>query len=284
MALLIWHQLLENPREARRPDGQEGSLLGPEFSDADIRTFLDDVGAPYEAFPDPAELCDAVAAHLARGEVIGWFQGRMEYGPRALGCRSILGDARDPEMQSRMNRKTKYREGFRPFAPAVLEEHCAEFFGHDRASPYMTFVVPVHDSQLRPLSAEQRKMVGLDRLPLPRSSIPAVTHVDGSARIQTVGENAEPRFRQLLQAFHRLTACPLLINTSFNIRGEPIVCTPQDAYACFLRTDIDRLVMGSFVLDRHAKRAVELGVRQTLEQDWSTLGLEGLRGLHALDD
>ena len=284
MALLIWHQLLENPREARPGDAQEGSLLGPEFSDAEIQVFMDGIGAPYEELANPTELCDAVAAHLARGEIIGWFQGRMEYGPRALGCRSILGDARDPEMQSRMNRKTKYREGFRPFAPAVLEEHCAEYFGHDRPSPYMTFVVPLTDAQLRPLSAEQRKVAGLDRLKLSRSSIPAVTHVDGSARIQTVGANAHPRFRQLLQAFHRRTGCPVLINTSFNIRGEPIVCTPQEAYACFLRTDIDRLVMGSFVLDRRAKRAVELGVRQTLEQDWGTLGLERFRGGHALDD
>ena len=283
MALLVWHQLLENPREAQAGDAQQGSLLGPEFSDAEIRAFLDSVGAPYQSLSAP-ELCDAVAKHLAAGEVIGWFQGRMEFGPRALGCRSILGDARDPEMQSRMNRKTKYREGFRPFAPAVLEEHCAEYFGHDRPSPYMTFVVPVSDAQLRPLSADERKVAGLDRLRVTRSTIPAVTHVDGSARIQTVGGNANPRFRELLRAFHRATGCPVLINTSFNVRGEPIVCTPQDAYACFLRTDIDRLVMGSFVLDRRAKRAVELGVRRTLEQDWGALGLEGLRGSHALDD
>jgi carbamoyltransferase len=283
MALLVWHHLLEKPRAARAGDAQQGSLLGPEFSDDEIRSFLDSIGAPYQ-FLGAAELYDTVAEHLARGEIVGWFQGRMEFGPRALGCRSILGDAREPQMQSRMNRKTKYREGFRPFAPAVLEEHCAAYFGHDRPSPYMTFVVPVSDSQLRPLSADEQKIAGLDRLRVMRSTIPAVTHVDGSARIQTVGDNANQRFRELLRAFHRATGCPVLINTSFNVRGEPIVCTPQDAYACFLRTDLDRLVMGSFVLDRRAKRAVELGVRETLERDWGALGLDGLRGPHALDD
>ena len=187
-------------------------------------------------------------------------------------------------MQSRINRKIKFREGFRPFAPAVLEEHCAEYFAHDRPSPYMTFVVPLADAQLRPLSTDERQVSGLDRLKVARSSVPAVTHVDASARIQTVGANAEPRFRELLRAFHRLTGCPVLVNTSFNIRGEPIVCTPQDAFACFLRTDMDRLVIGSFVLDQRAKRAIDLGVRPTLEQDWGALGLEQSRGTRALDD
>jgi carbamoyltransferase len=208
----------------------------------------------------------------------------MEFGPRALGSRSILGDARDPDMQSRMNRKIKYREGFRPFAPAVLEERCEEWFTHDRPSPYMTFVVPVRDTQLRPLSAEHQHVAGLDRLKLPRSSIPAVTHVDGSARIQTVGQNAPARFRELLRAFERLTGCPVLVNTSFNVRGEPIVCSPQDAYACFLRTEMDRLVMGTFLLDQRAKRAVDLGVREVLEQDWSRAGLDWGGGQYALDD
>jgi len=284
VALLVWHQLLDRPRVVNPRDAQEGSLLGPEYSDAEIHEFLDSVGAPYDHLEDSAALCDAVAGSLARGEVVGWFQGRMEFGPRALGCRSILGDARDPSMQSRINRKTKFREGFRPFAPAVLEEHSSEYFAHDRPSPYMTFVVPLADAQLRPLSAAERQVSGLDRLKVVRSSVPAVTHVDASARIQTVGENANPRFRQLLRAFHRLTGCPVLVNTSFNIRGEPIVCTPQDAFACFLRTDMDRLVIGSFVLDQHAKRAVDLGIRRTLEQDWGSLGLALGRGPQALDD
>ena len=284
VALLVWHQLLDRVRVVNPRDAQEGSLLGPEYPDAEIREFLDSMGAPYDHLHDPAVLCEAVAGFLARGEVVGWFQGRMEFGPRALGCRSILGDARDPAMQSRMNRKTKFREGFRPFAPAVLEEHCSEYFAHDRPSPYMTFVVPLADAQLRPFSAEERQVTGLDRLKVVRSSVPAVTHVDASARIQTVGENANPRFRQLLRAFHRLTGCPVLVNTSFNIRGEPIVCTPRDAFACFLRTDMDRLVMGSFVLEQRAKRAVDLGIRPTLEQDWGSLGLALGGGAQALDD
>jgi carbamoyltransferase len=283
MALLIWHQLLGHPRQAEPGDGQQGSLLGPQYTDADIQHFLDSVGAPYEYFASGDDLCRTVARHLADGDVIGWFQGRMEFGPRALGCRSILADARAVEMQSRLNRKIKYREGFRPFAPAVLAEHCREYFAHDRPSPYMTFVAPLNESQLRPLSAEQRQVTGLDRLKIPRSSVPAVTHVDGSARIQTVGDNANPRFRELLQAFHRLTGCPLLVNTSFNVRGEPIVCSPQDAYACFLRTDMDRLAIGSFLLDQRAKRAVDLGVRETLESDWGKAGLAGGAG-YGLDD
>jgi carbamoyltransferase len=166
----------------------------------------------------------------------------------------------------------------------VLEEHCAEYFAHDRPSPYMTFVVPLSDTQLRPLSPEETRVTGLDRLDIARSRLPAVTHVDGSARIQTVGENANPRFRALLQAFHRLTGCPVLVNTSYNIRGEPIVCTPAEAFACFLRTDMDALAIGTFLLDRSAKRAVDLGVRATLERDWGMLGLENVQGSRALDD
>jgi len=284
MALLVWHQLLGNARRPQPRDSQQGSLLGPQYSDAELQRFLDSIGAPYEHYPDSAALCVAVARHLANGEVIGWFQGRMEFGPRALGCRSILADARVLDMQSRLNRKIKYREGFRPFAPAVLEEHCREYFDHDRPSPYMTFVVPVSEAQLRPLSVEQRQVTGLEQLRVPRSTIPSVTHVDGSARIQTVGEEANPRFRELLRAFHRLTGCPVLVNTSFNVRGEPIVCTPQDAYACFLRTDIDRLAIGSFLLDARAKRAVELGKRETLEGDWGAIGLDRAAGAYGLDD
>jgi carbamoyltransferase len=257
-------------------------MLGPDYSDAEILAYLEEIDVPYERL-SPRDLVDSVAGHLARGEIVGWFQGRMEFGPRALGGRSILGDPRDPGMQARMNRKTKYREGFRPFAPAVLEEHCGTYFEHDRPSPYMTFVVPVRDARVE-ASAGGERLTGFDRLKLPRSGIPAVTHVDGTARIQTVGDDASPRFRELLRAFHRLTGCPVLINTSFNVRGEPIVCTPRDAFACFLHTDIDRLAMGSFLLDGRAKRAVDLGLRATLERDWGSLGLEQTQSPHALDD
>jgi carbamoyltransferase len=284
VALLIWHQLLGRERTVQPRDAQQGSLLGPQYSDAEIRYFLDSVGVPYEYFANPDELCRTVAEHLARGEVIGWFQGRMEFGPRALGSRSILGDPRDPNMQSRMNRKIKYREDFRPFAPAVLEEHYRDWFAHDRPSPYMTFVVPLRESQVRPLSVEHRNIAGLERLGVPRSSIPAVTHVDGSARIQTVGENANPQFRELLRTFHRLTGCPVLVNTSFNVRGEPIVCSPQDAYACFLRTEMDRLAMGGFLLDHSAKRGISLGALETLEQDWGRVDVGRAGGRYALDD
>jgi carbamoyltransferase len=279
MALLIWHHLLGGERRPEPRDAQQGALLGPEYSDAEIRRFLDEAGVPYDFIASSDELGERVARHLADGEVIGWFQGRMEFGPRALGCRSILADPRDAAMQSRINRKIKYREGFRPFAPAVLEEYCRDYFACDRPSPYMTFVVPVSEAQLRPPSSEP---TGFDRLRLPRSTIPAVTHVDGSARIQTVGENANPRFRTLLQAFHRLTGCPLLVNTSFNVRGEPIVCSPQDAYACFLRTDLDRLAIGSCLLDQRAKRAIDLGGRTRLDTDWERV--DGGAVGYGLDD
>jgi len=283
VALFVWHHLLGHDRQARPGDAQHGSLLGPAYTDDEIRRFLDGIGAPYTYCADPDELCGAVADRLDAGEVIGWFQGRMEFGPRALGSRSILGDARDPAMQSRINQKIKYREGFRPFAPAVLAEHCGDWFAHDRPSPYMTFVAPVSPAQLRPPSPEELGVTGLDRLAVPRSTIPAVTHVDGTARLQTVGAEANPRFRELLRAFHRRTGCPVLVNTSFNVRGEPIVCSPADAYACFLRTDMDGLALGSFLLDQRAKRAVELGVRATLEQDWG-VGLDRGSGDYALSD
>ena len=283
-ALFVWHQLLGHERRARPGDAQHGSLLGPSYSDDEIRAFLDRVGAPYSHFADPESLCEAVAERLDAGQVVGWFQGRMEFGPRALGSRSILGDARAPEMQSRINQKIKYREGFRPFAPAVLAEHCEEWFEHDRPSPYMTFVAPVSAAKLRALSSAEATVSGLDRLTVPRSAIPAVTHVDGTARLQTVGDEANPYFRALLQTFHRRTGCPVLVNTSFNVRGEPIVCTPADAYACFLRTDMDGLAIGSFLLDQRAKRAIDLGVRSTLERDWGEVDPDRRLGDYALSD
>jgi carbamoyltransferase len=218
-----------------------GCRLGPAFADTAVQAALDGFGAVYHRAGDD-ELVQEAAALLDEGLVLGWFQGRMEFGPRALGCRSILGDPRDPGMQRRMNLKIKFRESFRPFAPAVLEEHAEEWFDLDRASPYMLIVSQVAKSRRRdPLSGQ----TGLDAR---RSEVPAVTHVDYSARVQTVGASAEPRFRALLDAFERRTGVPMLINTSFNVRGEPIVCTPEEAYRCFMRTDMDALVMGHFVL------------------------------------
>jgi carbamoyltransferase len=223
--------------------------LGPAFDDAQIQAFLDQAGAEYRQCDTDEQLCDCVAQLLADEKVVGWFQGRMEFGPRALGARSILGDARSSSMQSTMNLKIKFRESFRPFAPSVLAEHAAEYFdlpeGHE--SPYMLLVAPVAAAQ-RIEANGAATLAGLDKLKACRSTIPAVTHVDGSARMQTVDGQRHGRFRTLLERFYAKTGCPVLINTSFNVRGEPIVCTPQEAYRCFLSTHIDALVMERFVL------------------------------------
>ena len=255
VALFIWHQLLGHRREPRTPDGQQGSLLGPRVTPDGIRAFLNDAGAPCEEFPDDTSLCDAVAALLARGAVVGWFQGRMEYGPRALGSRSILGDARRPEMQSLMNRKIKFRESFRPFAPAVLRDRAPDFFEMrpDEDSPYMTFTAPVRDGHRLAPDERSRGLRGLDKLKAVRSDVPAVTHVDYSARIQTVDAGRQGRFGKLLRAFEAKTGCPMLINTSFNVRGEPIVCTPSEAYRCFRATAMDVLVLERFLLRKETQ-------------------------------
>ena len=258
-ALFVWYQLLDRPRQPRPTDSQKGSLLGPRFTADEIRAFLHEVKAPYQHFTDEAELLDHVAGLLAEGKVVGWFDGRMEFGPRALGARSILGDPRSPDMQAVMNRKIKFRESFRPFAPSVLRQRAHEWFGLDPAqeSPYMLLVAPVRPEHHVTLSAEQRHCMETDpdlrhRVNVVRSTIPAVTHVDYSARLQTVDEERNPRYHRLLQAFERRTGCPVLVNTSFNVRGEPIVCTPRDAYACFAVTDMDALVLGDFVLQKDA--------------------------------
>ncbi len=249
VALFIWHQLLGQQRIAVPHDSQSGSLLGPAFEPAEIRAFLDRVGADYVECDSDEALCDQVADLLAAEKVVGWFQGRMEFGPRALGARSILGDARSRQMQSVMNLKIKFRESFRPFAPSVLEEHASEYFelppGHE--SPYMLLVALVQLEQ-RITSVAGTAAQGLDKLKTCRSTIPAVTHVDYSARVQTVDAERHGRYRQLLERFHAKTGCPVLINTSFNVRGEPIVCTPAEAYRCFLSTHIDALVLERFVL------------------------------------
>lgn len=251
VALFIWHQLLDNDRSPQSHDSQSGSLLGPSYSDGDIRQYLDGIGAHYTAYDDDDSLCGAVADRLAEGKVVGWFQDRMEFGPRALGARSILGDARKPDMQSVMNLKIKYRESFRPFAPSVLQEKAADYFDlpEGAESPYMLQVAPVAASKCLPAKSDD-PVAGLDRLQQPRSEVPAVTHVDYSARVQTVDPIRNGRYRTLLEHFDAKTGCPVIINTSFNIRGEPIVCTPQDAYRCFLATEMDCLVLEKLVLHR----------------------------------
>ena len=201
------------------------------------------VGADYQRLDEPAQM-DRVAGDLAAGKIVGWFDGRMEFGPRALGARSILGDPRNPRMQAQMNLKIKFREGFRPFAPSVLRERVADYFDLDADSPYMLLVAPVKPERCIPLTAAQHQLWGIDKLNVPRSDIPAVTHIDYSARVQTVTAESNRRYHALLTAFERHTGCAVLINTSFNVRGEPIVCSPEDAYQCFMRTDIDVLVLG----------------------------------------
>ncbi len=250
VALSLWHRYLGQPRQAGDgPDRMRAALLGPSFADEEIRRFLDERGAVaqrvgYEALPE------RVAELLASSHVVGWFQGRMEFGPRALGSRSILGDPRSPGMQRLMNLKIKFRESFRPFAPSVLAERAAELFELDVASPYMLLVAPVRAHRRIAMTAEQQRLFGIDKLNVPRSDIPAVTHVDYSARVQTVTRADNPLYYDTIAAFARLTGCPAVVNTSFNVRGEPIVCTPLDAYRCFMRTEMDYLVLGPYLLDK----------------------------------
>ena len=252
VALLIWHQLLDHPREVDQPDSQMGSLLGPRFGDEQIRQALSEAGAVYHHFPDEDELCSQVAELLDSQQVIGWMQGRMEFGPRALGSRSIIGDARDREMQTVMNVKIKFRESFRPFAPSVLEERASAHFEMkaEQPSPYMLLVAPVQPSQRLQPGEEANYLKGLQKLKGTRSQLPAITHVDYSARVQTVDETRNPHYHKLLRAFEQKTGCPVIINTSFNVRGEPIVCTPAEAYHCFMGTHMDVLAVGNFLLHK----------------------------------
>jgi carbamoyltransferase len=250
VALFIWHQLLDNPRHANALDAQRGSYLGPQFSDAEIRAFLDKAGAQYRYYDTDEELCDAVAGLIANEKVVGWMAGRMEFGPRALGARSILGDARSEQMQSTMNLKIKFRESFRPFAPSVLEERVDEYFETrpSEQSPYMLLVAPVRKEKRFEPNGRDRDLEGIAKLKSKRSVVPAITHVDYSARIQTVDAARHGRYYKLLKAFERQTGSPVIINTSFNVRGEPIVHTPEQAYRCFMATNIDALVLEKFVL------------------------------------
>ena len=250
VALLIWHQLLDNPRPHDQLDCQGGSYLGPEFSNDQVREFLDATGAVYQQFDDAGELCHHVAKLIADEKVIGWMQGRMEFGPRALGGRSILGDARSTKMQSVMNLKIKFRESFRPFAPSVLQERVDEFFEMrpGEQSPYMLLVADVKPEKRLRLDESDQATRGLDKLKVQRSHVPAITHVDNSARVQTVDPERHGRYYQLLKAFDEQTGSPVLINTSFNVRGEPIVCTPEEAWRCFMATNMDVLVIEDFVM------------------------------------
>jgi len=249
-ALFVWHQLLENERVPQEPDAQRGSLLGPSYSADEAERILRGKGAVYRRFAGGSGLSGEVARLIADGKVVGWMQGRMEFGPRALGARSILGDARNPEMQSVMNVKVKHRESFRPFAPVVLRDRAHEYFGlnADQESPYMLLVAPVREDKRLVPDAGASGEAGLGRIRAVRSVVPAVTHVDYTARIQTVDRDRNPRLFALLEAFAALTGCPVMINTSFNVRGEPIVCTPADAYRCFMATDIDVLVIDDLLL------------------------------------
>jgi carbamoyltransferase len=248
---------MDQPRTVSEPDGQAASLLGPEYPNEEIRLFLSSTVASYEQFTDETELLETVAKLIDQGKIIGWFQGRMEFGPRALGCRSILGDARNADTQQTMNLKIKFRESFRPFAPCVLREHVSEIFETRplEDSPYMLLVAPVRENLRLPLNEEQQKRMESNdlhiRAAVPRSVLPAITHVDYSARIQTVDKDRHGRYYRLMKHFYDLTGCPVIVNTSFNIRGEPIVCTPEDAFRCFLATDMDALVMGDFLILRN---------------------------------
>lgn len=263
-AQFVWHQLLDNPRQPKGRDSQKGSLLGPAYDDDAVAEVLDEEGAVYTTYATEAQLCEVVASLLVQENVVAWFQGRMEFGPRALGARSILGDARSGKMQSVMNLKIKFRESFRPFAPVVLREHVHEYFdmkpGQD--SPYMLLVAPVREELRYRMGDDHEKAFGIDKLHFQRSTIPAVTHIDYSARVQTVDAERNPLFYQLMSQFYTRTGCPMLINTSFNVRGEPIVCTPMDAYRCFMATDMDVLVMGRQVLLKRDQKKVGAEVRE----------------------
>ena len=248
-ALVTWYDYYDNPRTVQPDDAMHGSYLGPRSTGAEITSYLDSVNAKYETLTDEV-LLPKLASILASENVVGWFQGRMEFGPRSLGGRSIIGDPRSKKMQSVMNLKIKYRESFRPFAPAVLAERVADYFEHKTSSPYMLMVAPVVESRRVKMTEEQGKLFGIEKLKINRSDLPSITHVDYSARIQTVHNETNPRFYALIKEFENQTGCAVLVNTSFNVRGEPIVCTPEDAYRCFMRTEMDYLVLENVILDK----------------------------------
>ena len=256
-ALWAWHQYLGNNRTPNPSESQKGSFLGPKFSNQEIEEFLKLKKVPYQKIEDDQKLFNKLASLLAEENVIGWFQGRMEFGPRALGARSIISDARSPKMQAKMNLKIKFRESFRPFAPSVLWEHTPEYFETDTPSPYMLLTAKVKKEKRRQATEEESKLWGIDKLNVVRSDIPAVTHIDYSARLQTVHKETNPRYHRLIETFYEKTGCPVIVNTSFNVRSEPIVCSPEDAYTCFMRTDMDYLVLESCLIDKKNQPPLE---------------------------
>lgn len=263
-ALFVWYQLLNNERVTDDVnDLQSGSYLGPEYTDEEIKQFLDSNGYPYQLLGN-GDGMSRVAELIDEGKVIGWFNGRMEFGPRALGSRSIIGDARNTQMQSQMNLKIKYRESFRPFAPSVLAEQVDKYFELDRPSPYMLLVADVQKGIRKAMKSEDQKLWGIDKLNVVRSEIPAITHVDYSARIQTVHKQTNPKYHELIDTFYKKSGCPVIVNTSFNVRGEPIVMSPQHAYLCFMRTEMDYLVLGHYLLDKKDQPKLKD------DQDWRT--------------
>ena len=255
-ALAIWYQYLENEKPVTANDTMRGSYLGPQYSQQEITDSLNKANGVYEVI-DNDQLASKVAAELQDGKIIGWFQGRMEFGPRALGGRSIIGDPRNIEMQSVMNLKIKYRESFRPFAPSVLADYVQDYFDIDCSSPYMLQVAEILDQHRIEMTSEQKSLFGIDKLNVPRSTLPSITHVDYSARIQTVHKETNPGYHALISAFNDITRCPVVVNTSFNVRGEPIVCTPEDAYRCFMRTEMDCLVLENVLLYKDKQPALE---------------------------
>ncbi len=262
VAQLIWHRHLDNEREVpARGDSMKGAYLGPDFSSDEIKEYLDTKKAPYQKL-ERADLHSRVAKILTEEKVVGWFNGRMEFGPRALGGRSIIGDPRSAKMQTQMNLKIKYRESFRPFAPSVLEERVSDFFEMDCESPYMLLVAPVKEERRIAMTSDEEKLWGIEQLNVPRSDVPSITHIDYSARVQTVSRETNPDYYDVIKAFEDLTGYGVVVNTSFNVRGEPIVCTPEDAYRCFMRTEMDYLVLGSYLLDK----TEQLELRE--EGDW----------------
>ncbi|MBL4690160.1 MAG: hypothetical protein JKY68_01645, partial [Rhodospirillales bacterium] len=271
-ALAAYHLYRDQPRTVAGKDGaardaMQGSYLGPSFEQSDIEARLAQAGARFTV-PDDDTLITQAAQALADGKAVGWFQGRMEFGPRALGGRSILGDARSADMQKTLNLRVKYRESFRPFAPSVLRDDVADWFDIDADSPYMLMVADVKEDRKRAMSAAEQALFGIEKLNVPRSDIPAVTHVDYSARIQTVHADTNPRYHDLITKFKQLTGCPVVVNTSFNVRGEPIVCTPEDAWRCFMGTDIEVLVVGNcFLLKEDQDPALKIDYKDAFELD-----------------
>tara|TARA_A100001015_G_scaffold321276_1_gene451172 strand:- start:4603 stop:6444 length:1842 start_codon:yes stop_codon:yes gene_type:complete len=264
--------LNDKPREASGYDSQKASLLGPHYKDDEVKSFLDSEDAIYQHFENESELLESVARHMSHGKVVGWFQGKMEFGPRALGARSIIGDARNPEMQSVMNRKIKFRESFRPFAPCVLNEDVSTYFDLDKESPYMLIVAPVAEEQRTRLTEEQKRHQESkdlrERVNVKRSAIPAITHVDYSARVQTVDEKRHGRYYRLIKEFKNQTGCGVIINTSFNIRGEPIVCRPSEAYRCFMNTYMDVLVLENVVLVKSDQKNLDESYQERYRREF----------------